>query len=59
MGFALLNAGHFAESEPVLLEACEVARLSGNDYARLTALGLLGVVQKIQGRLYRGAEFCR
>lgn len=59
LGFALLNAGRFAEAEPALLEACEAARASGNDYARLTALGLLGGIQQIQGRLHRGAEYCR
>lgn len=59
LGFALLNAGHFAEAEQALLEACEAARASGNDYARQTALGLLGAIQKNQGRLRRAAEFCQ
>ena len=59
LGFALLGVGQFAEAESVLIEACESTRASGNDYARLTALGLLGAIQKKQGRLRRGAEFCR
>jgi LuxR family maltose regulon positive regulatory protein len=59
LGFALLNAGHLTEAEQALLEACEAARASGNDYARLTALGLLGAIQKSQGRLHRAAEFCQ
>ena len=59
LGFALLNSGQFTQAETALLEACEAARASGNDFARLTALGLLGAIQKIQGRLHRGAEFCR
>jgi LuxR family maltose regulon positive regulatory protein len=59
LGFALLGLGRFAEAEPVLIETCERARLSGNDYARQTALGLLGGIQKMWGRLRRGAEYCR
>ena len=58
LGFALFSVGQLAEAEPVLLEACEAARASGNDYARQTVLGLLGGIQKKQGRLRRGAEFC-
>jgi len=59
LGFALFNAGHFVEAEPALLEACETARASGNDFARQTALGLLGGIKKSQGRLRRAAEFCQ
>jgi LuxR family maltose regulon positive regulatory protein len=59
LGFSLFNAGHLQEAESALLEACETARASGNDYARQTALGLLGAIQKIQGRLHRAAEYCR
>ena len=59
LGFAHLNAGHLPEAEQALLEACQAARSSGNDYARLTALGLLSAIQRNQGRLHRGAEFCR
>jgi LuxR family maltose regulon positive regulatory protein len=39
--------------------ACEAARASGNDYARQTALGLLGAIQKNQARLHRAVEFCQ
>jgi LuxR family maltose regulon positive regulatory protein len=59
LGFALLGMGRFAEAESVLIETCERTRASGNDYARQTALGLLGGIQKMQGRLRRGAEYCR
>jgi LuxR family maltose regulon positive regulatory protein len=59
LGFSLFSAGHIAEAEPALMGACEAARVSGNDYARQTALGLLGAIQKNQGRLRRAAEFCQ
>lgn len=59
LGFALLGIGQLAEAEKVLVEACESTRSSGNDYARLTALGLLGSIQKNQGKLHRAAEYCR
>jgi LuxR family transcriptional regulator, maltose regulon positive regulatory protein len=59
LGSALLGVGQFAEAESVLVEASEYTRASGNDYARQTVLGMLGGIQKMQGRLYRGAEFCR
>jgi LuxR family maltose regulon positive regulatory protein len=59
LGLALSSVGRIAEAEPVLLEACEAARVSGNDYARQTALGLLGAIQKNQGKLRRAAEFCQ
>jgi len=59
LGSALLGVGQFAEAESVLIEAAEYTRASGNDYARQTVLGMLGGIQKMQGRLRRGAEFCR
>jgi LuxR family transcriptional regulator, maltose regulon positive regulatory protein len=59
LGFAHFNAGHLAEAERALLEASHLARLSGNDFTRLTALGLLGAIQMNQGRLQRAAESCR
>ena len=59
LGSALLGVGQFAEAEFVLIEAAEYTRASGNDYARQTVLGMLGGIQKMQGRLRRGAEFCR
>ncbi len=59
LGFSLVSVGHIAEAEPVLLVACEAARASGNDYARQTALGLLGAIQKNQARLHRAVEFCQ
>ncbi len=57
LGFSLFSAGKLVEAEPVLLEACEAARASGNDYARQTVLGLLGAIQKNQGKLRRAIEF--
>lgn len=59
LGFAFLGTGQFVEAEPVLIKACESTRASGNDYARLTALGLLGSIHKNHGRLRRAAELCR
>jgi LuxR family maltose regulon positive regulatory protein len=59
LGFAHFNAGQLAEAEQALLEASQLARASGNDFTRLTALGLLGAIQMNQGRLRRAAESCR
>ena len=59
LGFAHFNAGQLAEAEPALLEASQLARLSGNDFTRLTALGLLGAIQMNQGRLHQAAGTCR
>lgn len=59
LGFSYFSAGNLAEAEQALLEACQEARSSGNDFARLTALGLLSVIQKNQGKLHKAAEFCR
>ena len=59
LGFAHFNAGHLAEAEQALQEASQLARASGNDFTRLTALGLLGAIQMNQGRLHRAAESCR
>ena len=59
LGFAHFNAGHLAEAEQALVEASQLARASGNDFTRLTALGLLGAIQMNQGRLRRAAESCR
>jgi LuxR family maltose regulon positive regulatory protein len=58
LGFALFNAGSLAEAEQALLEACQANRISGNDFARLTALGLLSAIQKSQGKLHKAAGFC-
>jgi len=59
LGFSLFSAGHMTEAEPVLMEASETARASGNDFARMTALSLLAAIQKNQGRLRRAVEFCQ
>lgn len=59
LGFSLFSAGHMTEAEPVLMEASETARASGNDFARMTSLSLLAAIQKNQGRLHRAEKFCR
>jgi LuxR family maltose regulon positive regulatory protein len=59
LGFAHLNAGHLAEAEQALLEACQATQASGNDFARLTALGLLSAIQRNQGKLHGAAALCQ
>jgi LuxR family transcriptional regulator, maltose regulon positive regulatory protein len=59
LGFAYFNTGNIAEAEPALLEACQTCRMVGNHYARQTALGLLGAIQAMQGKLHEAAEFNR
>jgi LuxR family maltose regulon positive regulatory protein len=59
LGLAYFRNGNLAEAEGALLEACHVARLSDNDYARLTALGFLGGIQMMQGKLHRAVEYSR
>ena len=59
LGLAHFRSGNLAEAEGALLEACNAARLSENDYARLTALGFLGAIQMMQGKLHRAAEYYR
>ena len=59
LGFSLFGSGRIAEAEPVLLEASETARASGNDYTRQTALGLLGAIKKNQGKLRAAADYCQ
>ena len=59
LGLAYFRSGQLAEAEQALLEACQAARLSGNDYAKLTALGFLGAIQMMQGKLHRAEEYYR
>lgn len=59
LGFALFKTGCLSEAEPILLDACTTARLSGNDFIRQTTLGLLGAIQSSQGKLRSAAEFYR
>ncbi len=59
LGIAHWSSGHLAEAEQALKEAEHAADKSGNTYARLTALGFLGVVQAAWGRLHQAAESCR
>ncbi len=56
LGIAHWNLGHLAEAEQALIEAHHAAQQSGNHYARLTALGFLGVIQATRGRLHQAAE---
>jgi LuxR family maltose regulon positive regulatory protein len=59
LGIAHWSSGHLAEAEQALTEADHAARQSGNQYARLTALGFLGVVQAARGKLHQAAELLR
>jgi len=59
LGIAHWSSGHLTEAEQALTEADHAAQQSGNHYARLTALGFLGVVQAARGRLHQAAELCR
>ena len=59
LGFLYYSTGDYDKAEPALVEACQVARSSGNDFIRQTALGMLGDIQRDRGRLYRPAEFYR
>jgi len=56
LGIAHWNLGHLAQAERALTEAHHAAQQSGNHYARLTALGFLGVIQATRGRLHQAAE---
>jgi LuxR family maltose regulon positive regulatory protein len=59
LGIAHWSSGHLAEAEQALMEADHAAQRSGNTYARLTALGFLGMAQAAQGRLHQAAELLR
>lgn len=59
LGIAHWGSGHLSEAEQTLMEAEHAAQQSGNHYARLMALGFLGVVQAAQGRLHEAAERLR
>jgi len=59
LGIAYWSSGHLTEAEEALKEAEHAAQGSGNQYARLVALGFLGVVQAAQGRLREAAERLR
>jgi len=56
LGIAHWSSGNLKEAEQALTEAEHAAQQSGNHYARLTALGFLGVVQAAWGRLHQAAE---
>ena len=59
LGLAQAARGNLTAAEQALTEACEAGQVSGNHYARLTALGLLGAMQLAQGRLHQAADTCR
>lgn len=59
LGIAHWSSGHLADAEQALGEADRAAQQSSNTYARLTALGFLGVVQAAQGRLRQAAALLR
>ncbi|MBE9509217.1 MAG: hypothetical protein IMY86_14355, partial [Chloroflexi bacterium] len=59
LGIAHWSSGHLAEAEQALTEAEHAAQQSANHYARLTALGFLGLIQATRGRLHQAAESCR
>jgi LuxR family maltose regulon positive regulatory protein len=59
LGLAYWNRGDFQESERAFLEVDRAAQLSGNHYARMTALTYLGNIQAVFGHLHRAAELCQ
>lgn len=56
MGIAHWNSGHLLEAQQALTEARDAAHQAGNHYARLVALGFLGVIEATWGRLHQAAE---
>jgi len=59
LGIAHWSSSHLVEAERALTEASRAAQQSGNHYARLIALGFLGVVYAAQGRLRQAARLIR
>ena len=59
LALAYMNSGSLRDAEQAFMQVDQAAQLSGNHYARLTALTYLGVIQAIYGRLHRAAELCR
>jgi LuxR family maltose regulon positive regulatory protein len=59
LGIAHWSSGNLAEAEETLTEAECAAQQSGNQYARVIAMGFLGVVQAARGRLHEAAERLR
>jgi LuxR family maltose regulon positive regulatory protein len=55
-GIAHWNSGRLEEAERALREAERAGQRSGNHYARLVALGFLGVIQATWGKLHLAAE---
>jgi LuxR family maltose regulon positive regulatory protein len=59
LGLAHWNCGSFREAEQAFIEVDQAAQQSHNQYARMTALAYMGVIQAIYGRLHQAAELCR
>ncbi len=59
LGLAYWNYGDFKESERAFAECEQAAQKSGNQYARMTALTYLGIIQGVFGHLHHAAELCR
>ena len=59
LGYLYYSTGDYKKAEPALMEACQAARSSGNDFVRQTALGMLGDIQRDRGRLNRAAGLYR
>ena len=59
LGIAQWNSGHLTEAEQALTAADHAAQQSGNVYARLMALGFLGLIQAAWGKPHRAAELFR
>jgi len=59
LGIAHWSSGHLEDADEALREAEQAARQSGNQYARLTALGFLGAVRAAQGKLHEASEWLR
>ena len=59
LGLAYLHLGQLRQAERALQQTDHYAQLSGNSYARLTALAYLGGIQAEYGQLQRAAVLCR
>jgi ATP/maltotriose-dependent transcriptional regulator MalT len=59
LGLAYWNRGNFPEAEAAFIQVDQAAQRSNNQYARMTALTYLGMIQAVYGRLRSAAELCR
>lgn len=58
LGLAYIARGQLVEARQALNDAYAAAQAAHNDYAALTALGLLGSMQFACGHLHRAADLC-